>query len=615
MEYLSNNDELKNNPMKSYSQVSWVYACVNAIASTISSAPIVFYRTTKSKRELIERDTHELYKLFNPPKAPGIPSLRELLFRTFVHMGITGICYWVFYRKGGKLKDVDLKVYGQMFPVYNAKKELVGWVEKRDGQVIATFDRDMVIPMRYYDPFNPMGGLPPLKSAALAIKQDNNIAEWNAGFFKTGMRTPMVLETDKTLTPKQRKELRKELNDFYSGATNGHGAFIADGGMKATPVPLSAKDLDFIEGKQLTREEICAAYGVPPAIVGIFRYANYSNVKEQRKIFWEQTLLPKMRSLTDLIQINLLNADYPDIEIDWGLNEVFGLKPEMTDVAASAKTYFDMGYNMEQIALILDTPYLSPAYLTRMGAGKGKNLSTLDIQKPQAGPAKPGENVGTEDATSNGNPPASNPKPNPNRPKPANPQRYLKELSLRREKMTDLFDKYITSASQCLLPNSLESVKQMYLISAEKEFDRICKDAVCEVGIDYIEWSKDFQKGLFPELDDVRRKFLFLFDILIRSFSNVKSGQEKLCIDWKNYFRDNFTDFFAISIYNLAKHSAMLVKGIDRMQLITLEGESVLEVKELPVKTSRVLDGNFLVFEKNSVIVRNCYVSPVLEVN
>lgn len=593
LDFLTGNDlESEDTNFKSYTRVSWVYACVNVIASSISSAPLVFYKRKPGKgRVLIERGTHELYDLFNPPKGPEVPSLRELLLRTYTHLGIDGICYWVFYLKRGKLSEVDLKSKHQLFPVKNKAGRLIGWEERKDGRTVATFDVKMVIPMKYYQPSDIYSGLSPLRAAMLSVEQERNIASWNSGFFKSGMRTPMVLETSKTLTPKQRAALRDDVQQFYSGSVNGHGAFIAEGGLKATPVPLSSKDIDFIEGKQLTREEICAVYGVPPAVVGIFRYSNYANTKEQRKIFWEQTLLPKMRSLTDNIQINLLNSDYPDIEIDWDLNDVFGLRPDMTDVANSAASYLQMGYNLEQIALILDMPLLSPRHLGLLGA---------------PGNPKPNE---TQPTPSNSNVTAGEPKP----PKKSSQSKHDFNVS----RIKSLIIKFSKLFPECKTESGLSSLEEMWDCSMKKEFDRIYSEAVLEaqeelgVSCSYEEWKLNhsfLNKSLliWAELNSLEDQVLDTFSKMKELFFGVENVEEPV-LKWRLFLEDSkLIDFFSSSLHNLMKCTVYRLNGLKEASVFF---ENSRETKKIDL-SSGYLSEKFLDFSKNSVIFHSHKISP-----
>src|SRR5690554_6984432 len=49
---------------------------------------------------------------------------------------------------------------------------------------------------------------------------------------------------------------------------------------------------DLIEARKLTREEVAAAYYIPPPLVGILDHATFSNIREQHKQLYQDTLGP-----------------------------------------------------------------------------------------------------------------------------------------------------------------------------------------------------------------------------------------------------------------------------------------------------------------------------------
>lgn len=389
----------------SYERVSWVYACINTIATVASSAPLAFYSSPDmTEKTRIKDPKHPATLLFNPPKPPFIPSLRELIFRTFLHLGISGRVFWVFIKKDGKYAEIDIK--GNLSPILanGSSGKLIGWKETNElGET--KYTPEQVLPIVYYNPKDlgsanvPVTGLSPLSAARISLEQENSINGWNSSFFKTGMKTPLLLKAKGNLTKEQKADLRKEIVNYYSGIEGAHGALIVQGGMEVTPLTVSQKDIDFIEGKKFNREEICSIYGVPPALVGIFEYANFSNTREQRKIFWENTLLPKMSMILDLVQVNVLEKNFPNVYAKWDTSNIYGLKPDAADVANAAKVYYDMGVGVKDLATLLKLPELASFKLEdrtpKLPAGPGgNNNKPIPQANRRPKPGKPIDNPG-----------------------------------------------------------------------------------------------------------------------------------------------------------------------------------------------------------------------------
>lgn len=343
---------------KSYERISWVYSCVHTIATTASRAPLAFYEGTEQNRETrIVDPNHPVIQLFTPPNPPEIISLRDLLKRSFTHLGISGGAYWVFEKKKGKWANVMLKPALKPVKSGGNSGKLIGWVEQT-AQGLIPYTVEQVLPILNYNPGDPYTGMPPLAAARLSIEAEFNIAGWNTSFFKSGMKNPLLLQSKGTMTPAQKRDIKKEIINYYSGTEGGQSALLLQGNIEVKDMNISPKDVDFVQGKKFNREEICAIYGVPPALVGIFEYANYSNVKEQRKIFWENTLLPIMDSILDVLQINILNTQFPGVTAAWDVSALLATNSDPAIIAAAAEKYWAMGYTPSMISNILKVPEL-----------------------------------------------------------------------------------------------------------------------------------------------------------------------------------------------------------------------------------------------------------------
>ena len=264
-DWLSNagSEGLKNFSLnQSYQRIAWVYSCVNITATTASSAALYFYEgPSQEASNRIVDPNHPVNQLFQTPKEPEIPSLRELLYKTFSYLGIAGQTFWVFSRKKGKLTTLEYRV--NLKPILNDAPipKLLGWQETTATGSIITYTVQQVLPILNFNAADPYSGMSPLLAARLSIETEFNIAGWNSSFFKSGMKNPLLLQAKGTLTKNQKLDIKKEISNYYSGIEGAHGALLLQGNIDATPLKVSPKDVDFVQGKKLNREEICFVPG------------------------------------------------------------------------------------------------------------------------------------------------------------------------------------------------------------------------------------------------------------------------------------------------------------------------------------------------------------------
>jgi HK97 family phage portal protein len=385
----------KYNLRESYRLVTWVYACINVIAESISGVPLKFYDgppEDTEKKEVPKK--HPVNQLFSPPKPMEILTREDYVKNVFINLGNFGEIFSPLEMKAGIPENIDIVNPYQFEAMRRENNDLYAWKYTRigrDGKQMApiTLADGQVLQFKYYDPFNRVRGLTPLAAGRLPLEQEVNMSVWNAGFFQGGIRNPVVILLKQLLgTGASRKNFLDQIQRDYTGFVKGHGPLVLEGGADAKPLMQSLKDLDFIEGKNLTREEICALFGVPPALVGIFRYANYANSREQIRLFWLNTLVPKMRLFRNVIQVSLLDKYWNDIyvDFDWSKVDALGVDPVQKATmhnldTSAANNLYNMGYTKEEIALYMGEPRL-------VGDGKAKPPPPKPVapKAPVAGP-------------------------------------------------------------------------------------------------------------------------------------------------------------------------------------------------------------------------------------
>ena len=62
----------------------------------------------------------------------------------------------------------------------------------------------------------------------------------------------------------------------------------------------------------MAREEILAALGVPPILIGLTERASYANARVQERVFWLVTMLPKLTKIEWTITNQLLRRHFKD---------------------------------------------------------------------------------------------------------------------------------------------------------------------------------------------------------------------------------------------------------------------------------------------------------------
>lgn len=99
-------------------------------------------------------------------------------------------------------------------------------------------------------------------------------------FFQNGGRPAGALTTPGTLSPEALDRLRQSWQALHSGAENAGRVAILEAGMKFEKMALDADEAQLLELRSYCREQIAAAFGVPPHMVGDSTKQSYASAEQ-----------------------------------------------------------------------------------------------------------------------------------------------------------------------------------------------------------------------------------------------------------------------------------------------------------------------------------------------
>lgn len=282
-----------------------VYRCVNLIARGLSSVPWLLYDGDK---EIEEHPLLDLLQYPNPTQA-GASFMESLVS----HLLLAGNAYIEgIVNHQGQLMELHtlrpdrLKVIPGPTGVPSSYEYEVDGI-KRQLDCDAVTGRSTIHHLKNFHPLNDWYGMSPIEAAARSIDQHNVVAEHNLALLQNGGRPSGALmfkpSNSNPLTETQRETLREDIRQIYEGEMNAGRILVLEGDFDWKEMGLSPKDLDFIEGKNLSSREIAQAFGVPPMLVGLIGDATFANYKEARYHLWEDTIIPLLEFLVD--ELNL----------------------------------------------------------------------------------------------------------------------------------------------------------------------------------------------------------------------------------------------------------------------------------------------------------------------
>jgi HK97 family phage portal protein len=341
-----------------FSKIVWVYASVRAIYQTMASVPWVAYQMVPEKSSKA-RESKEAWRRYqrkmalrhlSDPATLDIKSfdLEELEFNhplnrllrfpnphmtwgelmeaTALYLNLGGRCYWEKVKGGGKTQEVYAIRPDRIKPV-GANKEFIKQYELVDqGRVVERFNPEDIVYFRMPHPLDERGGFSPVMPAARTIDTENAVNDWNKVFFENSAVPKGIIVAPQRPDPKTKEEMRQEWRILQGGIKNAHKSAILWGGVEYKELGKSHSDMEFEALKHMTREEIAAAFGVPPVIVGIWDKATYSNFEEATQSFWELTIVPQLARVRARANMSIAMEFGEQFYLDYDLSNVEALQ-------------------------------------------------------------------------------------------------------------------------------------------------------------------------------------------------------------------------------------------------------------------------------------------------
>jgi HK97 family phage portal protein len=211
---------------------------------------------------------------------------------------------------------------------------------KNGGGVDVPADRVL-----YFPGWNPTTavGIPssPLDSIKSVIAEQAAAFEFRKLAWQNGAQIGGAIERPQGVQWKEgaRERFISDVREKFGGEGTRRGGFmLLEDGMKLNSQQFNAREAEWIDAAKLSLSLVAAIYHVNPTMVGLLDNANYSNVREFRKMLYGDTLGPIMASIEDRLNAFLVTRfdDTDELYVEFNIAEK--LQGSFEEQAAAMQT-------------------------------------------------------------------------------------------------------------------------------------------------------------------------------------------------------------------------------------------------------------------------------------
>lgn len=311
----------------------WAFICINKIATAVASVDLKLYVTNSQgkikgneifeTRTLDDKQRLNLYKRNGNGnrlacrKAQTAPEVIEILEHPFLDLWNTvnqfkngfettesiiqflellGNAY-IYMPQDNKGLPISLWIIpAQGMTIVPSKENFIqGYLYVGSNGLKIPFEPTEIIHFSYPNPKDRWKGMGTLEGILTAIDQHTAMSDFQEAIFRNRGIPEGILSFPPeagTINEDKMKELRREWNRLYGGISQQGKIAIMSGGMEFKELTFKPKDLQYPEGRRLTRDEACAGFGVPKSKVTM-EDVNRANSESGDYQFMKDTVYPR----------------------------------------------------------------------------------------------------------------------------------------------------------------------------------------------------------------------------------------------------------------------------------------------------------------------------------
>ena len=348
-----------------YATQANLHAVVSFLSDSVAQLPLKVYTRSGENDRQRDRDSVAAKLLYRPNADQTSYEFWNAVVTELLLMGVSTV--WslpdVESESGYQLRLIPKEWIMDSERKTNYAPDMIRVTANTSGDIIE-IPRTEFVQFRMYSPGNPGGYQSPIAALRQTLNEQIQADRFRTDIWSSSGRFNAYLTRPVNVQPWNEEQRKAFLTSFRegwgrSGGNRGKIPLLEDG-MEIKPYQFNAKEAQYAETKQLSREDVAAAYHVNPSLIWHTTTQTYASAKDNARALYADCLGPTLQMLQQRINAFLLPM-----------------------VGADANTYveFDLTEKLkgsfEERASILQASVGGP-WMTRNEARADNNLPPVD---------------------------------------------------------------------------------------------------------------------------------------------------------------------------------------------------------------------------------------------
>jgi HK97 family phage portal protein len=159
---------------------------------------------------------------------------------------------------------------------------------------------EQMIFFKFLNPLNPWRGIGTIAAVRNGILIDQFAQAWTKLLFKNNVLPAFAIIAPEGMTPTEKKDYLNDLELKAGGVNMGKPIILEKGITDIKTFSWPPKDIEWLQQRQLSRDEIGACFGVPDEMMG-YGKDTYDNYNTADRVLWTLTIVPLIRFRDDVL--------------------------------------------------------------------------------------------------------------------------------------------------------------------------------------------------------------------------------------------------------------------------------------------------------------------------
>ena len=295
------------------------WASVRLLTETVAAMPLVCYRRDEATNIKEPIGDYDLWRVLNY-RPNQYQTRTEFFEQMMLNLVCWGNAYMSVQKVGNRITSLQVYPSAQMETFLLADGTVVHQYTTANGDV-KVFSQESMWHVKIFG--NGIVGLSPLAYAGNELGISKELGERQGVLAANGGKTNGILTIDQALKPEQKEQIKKTYKGLNEG--NQDQLFILEAGFDYKQTSLSPTDMQLLESRRFSVENIARFMGVPSVLINDTQSSTTwgSGIEQINMGFYKLNLKPYLERIESSIKRWLMpSGDWETIDIEFDFDSL-----------------------------------------------------------------------------------------------------------------------------------------------------------------------------------------------------------------------------------------------------------------------------------------------------